>query len=470
MTGSRVEREFCARKLVNFVRRAWPVVEPGTPYVHGWHIDAIAEHLEAVSAGEINRLLINVPPGHDEVARRRRALAGLGVGTAGTAAAALRRRGARPGPGGARQHADAAAGEVGVVSAALAARPRRRPGRQAQVRERRDRLPGGGGGDGDDRAPRRPGALRRPALGRGRALRPAAQDRAPGVLRDGDHPAQLAGALGDRRRHAAAARAGPVGPHPRARARLRAPLPADGVRGRPPLHHLDRLPRSARGGRRASVPGALPGRGGGARQAGDGRARHRRAVPAAPDPARRRHVPDRPLRARRSSARACGDRRTRSATGTRPAPRTAAPTPPACCCTSSRTAASASPTAGAGSGARSSASARSGRSPSSTASASGSPSSRSRARAARRAPRPRSATSPAGASPPTGRPATRWCAPSPTPPRCRAATCSWSEAPGTGTSSTSMSPSRSGGAKDQVDATSAAFNLLTLRRRPGCRP
>ena len=36
-----------------------------------------------------------------------------------------------------------------------------------------------------------------------------------------------------------------VGPHPRARARLRASLPADGVRGRPPLHHLDRLPRSA---------------------------------------------------------------------------------------------------------------------------------------------------------------------------------------------------------------------------------
>ena len=58
-----IEREFCARKLVNFIRRAWPVVEPGTRYVHGWHIDAIAAHLEAVTAGEINRLLINVPPG-----------------------------------------------------------------------------------------------------------------------------------------------------------------------------------------------------------------------------------------------------------------------------------------------------------------------------------------------------------------------------------------------------------------------
>jgi predicted phage terminase large subunit-like protein len=58
-----IEREFCARRLARFIERAWPVVEPGTRYVHGWHIDAIAEHLEAVTAGEITRLLINVPPG-----------------------------------------------------------------------------------------------------------------------------------------------------------------------------------------------------------------------------------------------------------------------------------------------------------------------------------------------------------------------------------------------------------------------
>lgn len=31
--------------------------------MHGWHIDAICEHLEAVTSGEITRLLINVPPG-----------------------------------------------------------------------------------------------------------------------------------------------------------------------------------------------------------------------------------------------------------------------------------------------------------------------------------------------------------------------------------------------------------------------
>lgn len=58
-----IEREFCRRKLGNFIRRGWPVLEPGQPYVHGWHMDAISEHLEAVTAGQITRLLINIPPG-----------------------------------------------------------------------------------------------------------------------------------------------------------------------------------------------------------------------------------------------------------------------------------------------------------------------------------------------------------------------------------------------------------------------
>lgn len=58
-----IERELCSRSLIDFVRRAWPVLEPSTPYVHGWHMDVLAEHLEAVTAGQINRLLINIPPG-----------------------------------------------------------------------------------------------------------------------------------------------------------------------------------------------------------------------------------------------------------------------------------------------------------------------------------------------------------------------------------------------------------------------
>ncbi|MBZ5601561.1 MAG: phage terminase large subunit [Acidobacteriia bacterium] len=60
----KVEREVAARSLGQFVRRASSVVEPFTPFVPGWHIDAIVDHLEAVSRGEIRNLLINVPPRH----------------------------------------------------------------------------------------------------------------------------------------------------------------------------------------------------------------------------------------------------------------------------------------------------------------------------------------------------------------------------------------------------------------------
>jgi predicted phage terminase large subunit-like protein len=58
-----IDRERCKRGLVQFVRRAWHVIEPERAYVHNWHIDAVCAHLEAITRGEINRLLINVPPG-----------------------------------------------------------------------------------------------------------------------------------------------------------------------------------------------------------------------------------------------------------------------------------------------------------------------------------------------------------------------------------------------------------------------
>lgn len=49
--------------LMDFASYVWPVVEPNIPFVKGWAISAIAEHLEAVTAGHLKRLLINVPPG-----------------------------------------------------------------------------------------------------------------------------------------------------------------------------------------------------------------------------------------------------------------------------------------------------------------------------------------------------------------------------------------------------------------------
>lgn len=57
------DREISRRSLSDFLKLAWPVLEPGQPYVHGWHMDAMAEHLEAVATGELTRLLINIPPG-----------------------------------------------------------------------------------------------------------------------------------------------------------------------------------------------------------------------------------------------------------------------------------------------------------------------------------------------------------------------------------------------------------------------
>lgn len=48
--------------LETFVTLAWPVIEPHTPFVGGWHIGAMCQHLEAVLAGELRQLLILVPP------------------------------------------------------------------------------------------------------------------------------------------------------------------------------------------------------------------------------------------------------------------------------------------------------------------------------------------------------------------------------------------------------------------------
>lgn len=40
----------------------WPIVEPGVAFVDGWAIRAVCDHLEAVTRGDIKRLLINIPP------------------------------------------------------------------------------------------------------------------------------------------------------------------------------------------------------------------------------------------------------------------------------------------------------------------------------------------------------------------------------------------------------------------------
>lgn len=51
-------------RLRDFIRAGWHVVEPATPFAENWHIDAIADHLEAVTNGHIRNLLVNMPPRH----------------------------------------------------------------------------------------------------------------------------------------------------------------------------------------------------------------------------------------------------------------------------------------------------------------------------------------------------------------------------------------------------------------------
>lgn len=55
------QRREMERSLHAFVRGAWSVLEPGREFVDNWHLHAICEHLEAVSRGDIKRLVINVP-------------------------------------------------------------------------------------------------------------------------------------------------------------------------------------------------------------------------------------------------------------------------------------------------------------------------------------------------------------------------------------------------------------------------
>lgn len=66
-----LEKELYKRSFYEFFKSAWHVVEPGVPYVDNFHIKVICDHLQAVAEGKrlpddelLNRLIINVPPGH----------------------------------------------------------------------------------------------------------------------------------------------------------------------------------------------------------------------------------------------------------------------------------------------------------------------------------------------------------------------------------------------------------------------
>jgi len=81
---SLVDKIIAEKSLHEFIKQAWPTVLPSVPFVDGWHIGAICEHLQATmprpisygqdskdnrivteyGPGEITRLVINIPFRH----------------------------------------------------------------------------------------------------------------------------------------------------------------------------------------------------------------------------------------------------------------------------------------------------------------------------------------------------------------------------------------------------------------------
>lgn len=54
----------CGASFHHFVRTFWSTIEPGQPFVDGWHIYEICKHLEACTEFKIFRLIVNIPPRH----------------------------------------------------------------------------------------------------------------------------------------------------------------------------------------------------------------------------------------------------------------------------------------------------------------------------------------------------------------------------------------------------------------------
>lgn len=52
--------------LKEFSKTFWHLAEPARPFVDNWHINIISDHLEACHRRDIKRLLINIPPRHSK--------------------------------------------------------------------------------------------------------------------------------------------------------------------------------------------------------------------------------------------------------------------------------------------------------------------------------------------------------------------------------------------------------------------
>lgn len=55
--------QFARSSLPEFIKLAWPIVEPTRKLIWNWHLDVMCEVLTDVTRGNIKRLIINIPPG-----------------------------------------------------------------------------------------------------------------------------------------------------------------------------------------------------------------------------------------------------------------------------------------------------------------------------------------------------------------------------------------------------------------------
>lgn len=61
-TRVEIQAELYSRSFKRFVRAAWRIIDPSTPLVWGWHLDAVCDHYEALYQGEVRDLIVNIPP------------------------------------------------------------------------------------------------------------------------------------------------------------------------------------------------------------------------------------------------------------------------------------------------------------------------------------------------------------------------------------------------------------------------
>ena len=57
-----LSRRICEASFYEFIQEAWHVVEPN-PYRDNFHVELLADALQAVHAGDVLKLLVNIPPG-----------------------------------------------------------------------------------------------------------------------------------------------------------------------------------------------------------------------------------------------------------------------------------------------------------------------------------------------------------------------------------------------------------------------